>query len=64
LSSSSEAQFVVTDNGAGFDPSVVVAGAGLVNISDRLAALGGAVVIDSGPGPGCRVEGRAPLAGP
>jgi signal transduction histidine kinase len=53
--------FSVTDDGAGFDTEAISRGAGLTNMSDRLAALGGAVVIESEPGRGTTVTGRVPV---
>lgn len=55
-------RFVVEDNGVGFDISRMDLGAGCRNMSDRLEALGGSLVIDSAPGQGTRVIGWAPLA--
>ena len=54
--------FEVVDDGAGFDPGAGRRGAGFVNMSDRLGALGGTVRIDSAPGRGTRVAGTVPLA--
>jgi signal transduction histidine kinase len=42
----------VHDDGAGFDPAVADAGAGLSNMRDRLDAVGGTVSLDSRPGSG------------
>jgi signal transduction histidine kinase len=53
----------VTDQGAGFDPRSVVAagtGAGLVNMRDRLEAVGGTVTVRSRPGEGTRVIAAVP----
>ena len=36
-------------------------GAGFVNMSDRLGALGGELQVDSEPGVGTRISGRIPL---
>jgi signal transduction histidine kinase len=55
--------FEVRDDGAGFDRSVVAPGAGLTNMQDRLAALGGEVDVRSTPGAGTVVSGRIPLNG-
>jgi signal transduction histidine kinase len=55
--------FEVRDDGAGFDEDVVSPGAGLTNMQDRLAAVGGAVDIRSTPGAGTVVAGRIPLNG-
>jgi signal transduction histidine kinase len=43
----------ITDTGRGFDPATI--GHGLVNMRDRLAAIGGALVIDTAPGRGTRI---------
>ena len=56
--SGTEVRFAVTDDGPGFDPAAVAAGSGLQNMTDRLAALGGACQVDSGPGRGTTVAGR------
>jgi signal transduction histidine kinase len=53
--------FTVTDDGAGFDPAVTAPGAGLRNMEDRLAALGGALSVTSSPGGGTSVEGWVPV---
>jgi signal transduction histidine kinase len=48
----------VADDGQGFDvPSVNGSGAGLANMRDRLAAVGGELVVRSVPGEGTRVTG-------
>ena len=62
-------QLVVTDDGAGFDQNHVLAGgagAGLVNMRDRLDAVGGSLTIASSPGAGTTVtaviaSSRSPL---
>lgn len=43
----------ISDNGRGFDPATV--GHGLVNMRDRLAAIGGTLMIDTAPGRGTRI---------
>jgi signal transduction histidine kinase len=53
--------FEVRDNGAGFDSSAAPSGAGVTNMRDRLAALGGVVEVSSAPGEGTVVAGRIPL---
>lgn len=53
-------RFRVSDDGRGFDPEQVIAGAGLANIGDRVAALGGHVRIESTPGRGALVAGEIP----
>jgi signal transduction histidine kinase len=54
--------FEVRDDGDGFDSSVVPSGAGMTNMQDRLAALGGVVEVRSAPGEGTVVAGRIPLS--
>ena len=54
--------FAVEDDGAGFDPATVPRGAGLTNLGDRLAAVGGTLRIDARPGRGTRIEGELPAA--
>ncbi len=56
-----EIEFAVADQGPGFDVEKVRRGAGLQNISDRLEALGGRIVISSSQGQGSSVGGRVPL---
>ncbi|MEA2682622.1 MAG: hypothetical protein QOK05_950 [Chloroflexota bacterium] len=53
--------FEVRDNGAGFDPDAVPRGAGLQNMSDRLDALGGTLVVASAPGSGTTLRARLPI---
>lgn len=43
----------IQDTGKGFDPATV--GHGLVNMTDRLSAIGGTLVIDTAPGRGARI---------
>jgi signal transduction histidine kinase len=50
--------FTIEDDGRGFDQETTELGSGLQNMSDRLAALGGELVVDSRPGRGTIVEGR------
>ena len=52
--------FAVEDDGRGFDVATTPRGAGLQNISDRVAALGGTVEVRSEPGRGATIEGRVP----
>jgi signal transduction histidine kinase len=52
--------FTVRDDGAGFDPSTVLAGAGLQGMADRLDAIGGSLAVHSAPGTGTTVTGSAP----
>jgi signal transduction histidine kinase len=53
-------RFEVRDDGEGFDPTAVSAGNGLTNMRDRLAAVGGALHVESAPGAGCVVSGVIP----
>ncbi len=53
--------FTVSDDGPGFDMTQAGRGGGLQHMTDRLAALGGTIVIDSRPGAGTTVAGRIPL---
>jgi two-component system, NarL family, sensor kinase len=53
--------FAVRDEGIGFDPKAVTPGAGLVNIGDRISALGGHTTLDTTPGLGTRWEGHLPV---
>lgn len=50
--------FTVEDDGQGFDQATTKLGSGLQNMSDRLAALGGDLLVDSRPGAGTIIEGR------
>lgn len=54
--------FEVRDDGRGFDPDATGYGTGLQGIADRLAALDGAIQIESAPGRGTLVTGRVPIA--
>lgn len=54
-------EFRVRDDGVGFDPDAVRPGHGLINMRDRLDALGGHVEITSVPGRGTTVHGQIPL---
>ena len=54
-------EFVVTDDGIGFDP--VTGGdslGGLRGLDDRASLLGGRIAVDSAPGRGTRVRGSVP----
>jgi signal transduction histidine kinase len=44
--------FHVEDDEAGFDPGAVQRGAGVTNLADRVAAVGGTLRIDAGPDAG------------
>ena len=53
-------RFRVEDDGAGFEPAFVEQGSGLSNLTDRLAAVGGSIRIDSSPGGGTCIAGHIP----
>ncbi len=53
--------FVVSDDGSGFDPANVEAREGMQIMTDRVAALGGTIRVDSAPGRGTTVTGALPL---
>ena len=55
--------FEVVDDGPGFDPATTPRGHGLVNMTDRLGAIGGTVRWRSTPGQGATVSGSVPLNG-
>jgi signal transduction histidine kinase len=52
--------FVVADDGQGFDVALRSDGLGLASMRDRMAAIGGALVVNSAPGHGTTVSGTAP----
>ena len=56
-----ELLFSVADDGRGFDRATTSLGAGLQNMTDRLAALDGTLDIRSRPGGGTTVSGRIPV---
>jgi signal transduction histidine kinase len=54
--------FEVHDTGAGFDTKgKLSSGAGFVNMSDRVGAIGGTVSVTSAPGEGTTIAGRIPV---
>jgi signal transduction histidine kinase len=53
-------QFVVRDDGQGFDPRVTAKGSGTQNMADRVAAMGGSLTVESAPGKGTAVLGTIP----
>ena len=57
-----ELRFSVRDDGPG--AAVLSAGAGITNMRDRLAAVGGSAWVTSTPGVGTVVRGRLPTASP
>jgi signal transduction histidine kinase len=52
--------FTVSDTGCGFDPKRTRTGAGLSNMHDRIAAVGGILTVDSRPSQGTRLHGSVP----
>jgi signal transduction histidine kinase len=54
-------EFSVADDGAGFDPGSSEYGTGLQGMADRLAALGGDILVRSQPGQGTTVTGQLPV---
>jgi signal transduction histidine kinase len=58
-------EFQVSDNGPGFEiGSNGLGGAGFVNMTDRLGAIGGTLHVDSRPGAGTVVRGEIPMGCP
>jgi signal transduction histidine kinase len=53
-------EFEVADDGVGFDQTARGYGTGTQGMADRLAALGGRLVVTSSPGAGTKVRGRVP----
>ena len=51
----------VRDDGAGFDVASIGHGSGLVNMRDRLSAVGGGLATESSPGRGARIVITIPL---
>lgn len=58
--SADELVFVVRDEGPGFDPSGTRAREGMQIMTDRVAALGGSIAVESAIGRGTTVTGRLP----
>lgn len=54
--------FEVSDTGIGFDPDKTSTGRGLVNMRDRIEAIGGTLHISAAPGHGVCVRGAASAA--
>jgi signal transduction histidine kinase len=56
----------VIDDGRGFDPDASADGGrmGLVGMQERMAAVGGQLVVDAAPGRGARLLASVPAAGP
>jgi signal transduction histidine kinase len=59
-----ELRFEVRDDGGGLPDRAHQRGAGLTNMRDRIAAVGGRLTIESAHGEGTSVAGAAPLALP
>ena len=55
-------RFEIVDRGAGFDPAAHPGGHGLLNMHDRIEAVGGELQIRSTPGRGAAIRGSVPLA--
>lgn len=53
--------FSVSDSGSGFDAGLANAGKGLVNMRDRLEAVGGTLTVDAAEGRGTSITGWAPI---
>jgi signal transduction histidine kinase len=60
---SGELQFSVEDDGHGFDVASTPTGTGLINMGDRVDALGGQLEVTSTIGTGTSVAGRIPVDG-
>jgi signal transduction histidine kinase len=54
-------RFSVTDDGPGFRKDEARLGAGMINMRDRMAAVGGELKIRSAPGQGTSISGQVPL---
>jgi signal transduction histidine kinase len=54
-------EFAVIDDGSGFDRDATPLGMGLLNMADRLAAVGGELEVKTRPGHGTNVSGRIPI---
>jgi signal transduction histidine kinase len=53
--------FEVSDDGRGFDPNEAQRGSGLQGMVDRIEAIGGTLVVESGAGAGTTVRGWIPV---
>jgi signal transduction histidine kinase len=60
LTTNGDLGFEVKDDGRGFDSAQPGFGQGLVNMRDRLAAVGGSLAVRSSPGGGTVVSGTVP----
>jgi signal transduction histidine kinase len=54
--------FEVSDDGQGFDTSTASASSGVQNMTDRIGALGGTLLIKSAPGTGTTITGSIPAS--
>jgi signal transduction histidine kinase len=54
--------FAVADDGTGFDAAARGLGAGFLNMTDRLGALGGSLHVTSAPRQGTTVSGTVPIS--
>ncbi len=54
-------QFLLTDNGPGFDPARTAGTSGITGMRDRLEAIGGRLAINSISGHGTTITGRVPI---
>ena len=57
-----ELRFEISDDGEGFDASSTNYGTGLQGMADRLAAIGGALEVESAPGSGTTIHGSIPVS--
>ena len=60
VSQNERLRFEVRDDGAGFESNGKPHAGGLMNIRDRLAAVGGEMEVESAPGRGTRIAGVIP----
>lgn len=61
-SSGGDLEITVLDSGRGFDPGAAANGIGLTSMRDRLAAVGGHLVVASRPGAGTSLRGIFPAS--
>jgi signal transduction histidine kinase len=52
----------VHDSGVGFDPNAARPGNGLINMRDRIEAIGGMLRVTARRGRGTSVRGRVPVS--
>ncbi len=52
----------ISDNGSGYDSTVLARGIGLVSMREHCSAVGASFVVNSSPGAGTRIEVAIPLA--